>query len=45
MTVLGWLIFGRFMTDATGADVDEVRRAVAEQVAALISAQSVAGTR
>ena len=39
MTVLGWLIFGRFMTDATGADADEARRAVAEQVAALISAQ------
>ena len=39
MTVLGWLIFGRFMTDATGADVDEARRAVADQVAALISAQ------
>ena len=40
MTVLGWLIFGRFMTDATGADADEARRAVAEQVAALISAQT-----
>jgi TetR/AcrR family transcriptional regulator, repressor for neighboring sulfatase len=40
MTVLGWLIFGRFMTDATGADVDEARRAVAEQVAGLISAQT-----
>ena len=40
MTVLGWLIFGRFMTDATGADVDETRRAVAEQVAGLISAQT-----
>jgi AcrR family transcriptional regulator len=39
MTVLGWLIFGEFMTDATGADATEVRRAVAEQVAALISAQ------
>jgi AcrR family transcriptional regulator len=39
MTVLGWLIFGRFMTDATGADADEARRAVAAQVAALISAQ------
>jgi AcrR family transcriptional regulator len=40
MTVLGWLIFGQFMTDATGADAEEVRRAVAEQVAALISTQS-----
>jgi AcrR family transcriptional regulator len=40
MTVLGWLIFGRFMTDATGADVDDTRRAVAEQVAGLISAQT-----
>jgi hypothetical protein len=37
MTVLGWLIFGRFMTDATGAEIEESRRAVAEQVAALIS--------
>lgn len=40
MTVLGWLIFGRFMTDATGADPKEARRAVAEQVAALIAAQA-----
>ena len=40
MTVLGWLIFGRFMTDATGADPEETRRAVAEQVAALIAAQA-----
>ena len=39
LTVLGWLIFGRFMTDATGADVDETLRAVAEQVAGLISAR------
>src|SRR5688572_12140555 len=30
MTVLGWLIFGRFMTDATGADAGDARRAVAE---------------
>ena len=37
MTVLGWLIFGQFMTDATGADPEETRRAVADQVAALIS--------
>lgn len=40
MTVLGWLIFGPFMTDATGADAEETRRAVAEQVAALISSQT-----
>ena len=40
MTVLGWLIFGEFMTDATGADADKVRRAVAEQVAMLISSQA-----
>jgi len=39
MTVLGWLIFGRFMTDATGADAEEARQAVADQVAALISTQ------
>jgi AcrR family transcriptional regulator len=35
MTVLGWLIFGKFMTDTTGADPEEAKRAVAEQVAAL----------
>jgi AcrR family transcriptional regulator len=40
MTVLGWLIFGQFMTDATGADAEETRRAVADQVAALISVRS-----
>ena len=40
MTVLGWLIFGRFMTDATGADPEAARRAVAAQVAALISTQT-----
>jgi hypothetical protein len=34
MTVLGWLIFGRFMSETTGADPEEMRRAVAEQVAA-----------
>lgn len=38
MTVLGWLIFGRFMTDATGADPEATRQAVAQQVAALIAA-------
>jgi AcrR family transcriptional regulator len=40
MTVLGWLIFGQFMTDATGADAEETRRAVADQVEALISVRS-----
>ena len=40
MTVLGWLIFGRFMTDATGADPEAARRAVAEHVAAMISTQT-----
>jgi len=40
MTVLGWLIFGQFMTEATGADAEETRRAVADQVAALISVRS-----
>lgn len=38
ITVLGWLIFGRFMSDSTGADAADVRRAVAEQVAALVAA-------
>jgi AcrR family transcriptional regulator len=37
MTVLGWLIFGSFMTESTGADPERARRAVAEQVAALIA--------
>lgn len=37
--VLGWLIFGSFMSDATGADPEDVRRAVAEQVSALLSSQ------
>ena len=40
MTVLGWLIFGQFMTDATGADAEETRRAVADQVAALIASRA-----
>lgn len=39
MTVLGWLIFGGFMADSTGANVEDVRREVAAQVAALISPQ------
>jgi len=34
-TVLGWLIFGDFMAEATGADADAVRRQVAEQVSSL----------
>jgi AcrR family transcriptional regulator len=34
-TVLGWLIFGEFMAEATGADADAVRRQVAEQVSSL----------
>ncbi len=40
VTVLGWLIFGSFMADATGADSDDVRRAVAEQVVTLVSTRS-----
>jgi len=36
MTVLGWLIFGQFMCESTGADPEETRRAVADQVSALI---------
>ena len=40
MTVLGWLIFGQFMTDATGAEPEKTRRAVADQVATLISGRS-----
>lgn len=39
MTVLGWLMFGQFMNDATGADADEARLAVADQVAALLSTE------
>ncbi len=38
LTVLGWLIFGKFMTDTTGADPDEVKRAVADKVSALFTA-------
>lgn len=37
VSVLGWLIFGQFMSEATGADPEDVRRAVAEQVSALIA--------
>ncbi len=39
MSVLGWLIFGKFMSEATGADPEDVRRAVAEQVSELIATQ------
>jgi len=38
-TVLGWLIFGEFIGGTTGADPEEVRRAVAEQVSRLTSPQ------
>jgi len=38
-TVLGWLIFGRFMAESTEVAPDDLRQAVAEQVA------SVLGTR
>ncbi|MDP3893186.1 hypothetical protein, partial [Nocardioides sp.] len=34
-TVLGWLVFGEFMAEATGADPAEVRRRVAANVAHL----------
>ena len=37
-TVLGWLIFGRFMSDSTSADPDDVRTAIAEQVSSLFAA-------
>ena len=40
LTVLGWLIFGKFMTEATGADAEAVRQTVAEQVSALIAPQA-----
>jgi AcrR family transcriptional regulator len=36
VAVLGWLIFGRFMCEATGADPGETKRALADQVSALI---------
>ena len=36
-SVLGWLIFGAFMSEATGADPEDVRRAVAGQVSGLLS--------
>ena len=34
-TVLGWLLFGDFLAETTGADADDVRRRVADQVSAL----------
>ena len=34
-TALGWLIFGTFMSEATGADPDDVRREAAAQIARL----------
>ncbi len=34
---LGWLIFGDFITEATGADAGDVRRGVADEVARLAS--------
>jgi AcrR family transcriptional regulator len=34
-TALGWLIFGRFMSEATGADPDDVRHEAAAQIARL----------
>lgn len=37
-TGLGWLVFGAFMAEATGADPDDVRRLAAEQIAALMGA-------
>lgn len=35
-TTLGWLIFGAFMCEVTGADADDVRRLAGEQVAGLV---------
>ncbi|EFQ82347.1 transcriptional regulator, TetR family [Aeromicrobium marinum DSM 15272] len=40
ITALGWLIFGPFMAESTGADPADVRRAVAEQMAALLTPPS-----
>ena len=39
MTALGWLLFGGFMSEATGADPDEVRRLVAAQLADALAGQ------
>lgn len=38
LTAVGWLVFGDFLADATGADPAEVRRLVADQVAAVLAA-------
>lgn len=38
-SVLGWLIFGKFMSDATGADPEDVRRAIAQHVSELIATE------
>lgn len=35
-TVLGWLLFGGFIAESTGADPADVRQRVAEQVSGLI---------
>lgn len=35
-TALGYLVFGAFMTEATEADPDDVRRLAADQIAALM---------
>lgn len=35
-TTLGWLIFGTFMCEVTGADTDDVRRLAAAQLAGLV---------
>lgn len=39
-TTLGWLIFGAFMCEATGADADDVRRLVGEQLARLVGGEA-----
>jgi len=38
-TVLGWLIFGAFMAESTGADPGALRAAVAAEVSALFGAE------
>lgn len=38
LTGLGYLVFGEFMAEATGADLDDVRRLAAEQIAGLMGA-------
>lgn len=39
-TTLGWLIFGAFMCEVTGADADAVRRLAGEQVARLAGGEA-----